>query len=115
MTGAYLEVLLTGVTGFLGHYLLAELLAHPRVRCHVVLRPPVLRSCDRLERLLAEIGLDLRALMSQQRVVPIEGALPDGIVAQTGGPIEKSAFAPWLLRQIDRARAARCAGGQAVS
>ncbi|MEZ6211575.1 MAG: phosphopantothenoylcysteine decarboxylase [Phycisphaerales bacterium] len=46
---------------------------------------------------------------------PSIGASPDGIVAQTGGPIEKSAFAPWLLRQIDRARAARCAGGQAVS
>ena len=88
MTGAYLEVLLTGVTGFLGHYLLAELRAHPRVRCHVVLRPPVLRSCDRLERLLAEIGLDLRALMSQQRVVPIEGALPDGIASENFSKVD---------------------------
>lgn len=46
---------------------------------------------------------------------PSIGASPDAIVAQTDGPIEKSAFAPWLLHQIDRARAARRARGQAVS
>jgi thioester reductase-like protein len=77
MTREPLGVLLTGASGFLGHYLLAELLNLPNVRCHVLLRPPLSESCARLEQLLAEIGLDLPSLISERRVVPLEGELPN--------------------------------------
>ena len=53
MTGKPIEVFLTGASGFLGHYLLAELLTRPQVRCRVLLRPPVSASSARLQQLLA--------------------------------------------------------------
>ncbi len=79
MTRGPIEVFLTGATGFLGHYLLAELLTHPHVRCRVLLRPPVSDSSVRLERLLADLGLNLSELIADGRVVPVEGVLPDSL------------------------------------
>ncbi len=79
MTREPIEVLLTGATGFLGHYVLAELLAQPHIRCRVLLRPPVSENSARLDRLLAEIGLNLSALIDDKRVVPVEGELPDSL------------------------------------
>jgi|GEM_PF-670089 len=79
MTGEHVEVFLTGATGFLGHYLLAELLNHPRVRCRVLLSAPIFKSSDRLAELLEQIGLDLMALIAEGRVVPIEGRLPNDV------------------------------------
>ncbi len=79
MTGKPFEVFLTGATGFLGHYMLAELLAHPHVRCRVLLRSPVSKSSARLTRLLGEIGLNLPSLIVEGRVAIVEGALPDSL------------------------------------
>ncbi|MCP4249945.1 MAG: NAD-dependent epimerase/dehydratase family protein [bacterium] len=81
MTRGPIEVFLTGASGFLGHYVLAELLTHPHTRCRVLLRPPVSKSYARLDRLLADIGLNLSALTADQRVVPVEGELPDSLGA----------------------------------
>ncbi len=79
MTDGRVEVLLTGASGFLGHYLLAELLAYPNVRCHVLLRSPMSASAVRLDGLLADIGLNLSALIAEKRIVPVEGGLPDSL------------------------------------
>jgi nucleoside-diphosphate-sugar epimerase len=80
-----IEVFLTGATGFLGHYVLAELLAQPHVRCRVLLRSPISASSARLDRLLADIGLNLSGLIADKRIVPVEGGLPDSV-----GPSELS-------------------------
>ncbi len=72
-------VFLTGATGFLGHYVLADLLANPNVCCRVLLRPPIQDSTTRLRKLLGELGLNLSALIADGRVVVVEGALPESL------------------------------------
>lgn len=68
-------VLLTGATGFLGHYLLAELLAQ-RVHCTVLLRPPTETSFRRLAGLLAELGIDADACLTAGAIDVVAGELP---------------------------------------
>jgi nucleoside-diphosphate-sugar epimerase len=65
---------LTGTTGFIGHYLLTELLRR-QYRCVVLLRPPVGRTLDRLAGLLAELGLDAAACAKRECLIPVEGDL----------------------------------------
>ena len=79
MTRSTRDILLTGGTGFLGHYLLAELLARPQVRCRVLIRPPLSAGVRRLGRLLGDLGIVLDDWIQQGRVQLIEGALPDPI------------------------------------
>jgi len=67
-------ILITGSTGFIGHYLLAALLRRGE-RCAVLLRPPVDDSIARLARLLRGLGPDLHALQDAGRVVVLEGDL----------------------------------------
>lgn len=69
--------LLTGATGFIGHYLLAELLKRRR-RCAVLLRPPLDRSRKKLAGLLAHLGLDLDAETAAERFVALPGDLTTG-------------------------------------
>jgi len=69
-------VLITGSTGFVGHYVLAALLRRG-VRCAVLLRPPVTESIERLSILLNDLGLDARQLIGSHQLVPLEGNLPD--------------------------------------
>jgi nucleoside-diphosphate-sugar epimerase len=70
------DVLLTGATGFLGHYLLAALLREPTVRCRVLLRSPVGAGTARLATLIGELGLNFAALQAAGRVEAVEGDLP---------------------------------------
>jgi thioester reductase-like protein len=79
MTREPADIFLTGATGFLGHYVLAELLTHPHVRCRVLLRAPLDASSERLGRLLADIGVDLSARVADGRVSLAEGTLPDSL------------------------------------
>ncbi|MCA9255110.1 MAG: SDR family oxidoreductase [Phycisphaerales bacterium] len=72
-------VFLTGATGFLGHYVLRDLLRQDHVRVRVLLSPRLQKSQARLTRLLDEIGLDLDAAVTSQRVEFVEGRLPDGL------------------------------------
>ena len=71
-------VLLTGATGFLGHYILAELLDRGW-RCTVLLRPPVERSIARLADLLRELGVDAERCIADGSIEPVCGDLPDGL------------------------------------
>lgn len=76
MGTATLDLLLTGATGFLGHYVLAELMRVGDVRCRVLLRPPIERGRARLVRCLHDLGLDADALIAGGRIVPVSGELP---------------------------------------
>ncbi len=71
-------VLLTGATGFLGHYVLAELLARG-VRCVVLLRPPIEMSIARLANLLSELGVDAGRCIADGSIEPVCGELPGGL------------------------------------
>ena len=66
---------MTGATGFLGHFVLAELLARGR-RVVVMVRPPLTASRDRLAVMMRRLDLDLHACLEQDRLVLVEGALP---------------------------------------
>ena len=69
-------VLVTGTTGFLGHYILAELLARG-CRCVVLLRPPIEISLTRLANLLAELDVDGEQCIEEGSIEPVCGELPD--------------------------------------
>ena len=81
-------VLLTGATGFLGHYVLAELLRCTDSCCRVLLRPPVSDGLTRLASLLDDLGIDCAAMRSAGRLIPVEGALPDGLCAESGTGVD---------------------------
>jgi len=71
------NILLTGGTGLLGHYLLAELLRRADTRVRVLLRPPLEDNARRLSALLADLDVNLAAMMKEGRVALLEGALPE--------------------------------------
>lgn len=71
-------VILTGATGFLGHYILAELLARGSC-CKLLLRPPVERSVARLAGLLSELDVDTERCISDGLIEPLCGELPDAL------------------------------------
>lgn len=70
-------ILITGSTGFVGHYLTAELLRRGQ-RCAVLLRPPREQSFDRLRRLLEELGVDAAPLLAEERLAVVEAELGGG-------------------------------------
>lgn len=67
-------VFITGSTGFVGHYVLAQLLRHGR-RCVVMLRAPLASSLARLTGLLRDLDIDANHAISAGQLVPIEGDL----------------------------------------
>jgi len=77
------RVLITGATGFIGHYLLAELLRRGE-RCAVLLRPPLDESTRRLTDMLGELGLDLNELQTSGQVTFILGDLVQGLPNPAG-------------------------------
>lgn len=79
--------LMTGSTGFLGHYVLRDLLTRGH-RVVAIIRAPLADSSARLLALLAEIGLDANPLIDQDRLVLVEGSLPDKLPEPTWGPTD---------------------------
>lgn len=75
---------LTGATGFLGQYVLRDLLLGG-VRVVTLLRPPLDDSLQRVSRALSRLGIDLQALRATGQFVPVEGALPGLIPNPTWG------------------------------
>lgn len=73
------HVLLTGATGFLGHYLLAAILRRTKAHCTLLLRPAVEHGVERLCHLVGELGIDLRPAIRAGRVIPVEAELPETI------------------------------------
>ncbi len=75
--------LVTGATGFIGHYVLAELLSHHQ-RCVAMLRAPLARSVARLGKLMQPLGIDLEREVAHGRLAFFEGALGAGPIAPRG-------------------------------
>lgn len=69
-------ILFTGATGFLGHYILRDLLTRG-VRIVAVLRPPLDQAKARLETMLAAIGLPVEQYLSNGSLLLVPGSLPD--------------------------------------
>ena len=69
-------VLLTGATGFLGHYLLRELLAM-NVRVVVLVRAPLEGASARVRHMLQEIGCDAERPWATGQVRLVEGDICD--------------------------------------
>jgi len=78
-------VLVTGATGFIGHYTLAELLRSGQ-RCAALLRSPMAGSRQRLAGLLAALGVDLDEQARVGRLLlwegDLNGTLPRGLGVQ---------------------------------
>jgi len=68
--------LLTGATGLIGHYVLAELLRRKQ-RCAVLLRPPLAKSMARLAKLLTALDVSTDDQVACERLLPLEGDLWD--------------------------------------
>lgn len=76
MTGNTPTTFMTGATGFLGHFILGDLLNRGR-RVVVMVRPPLEQSTRRIEQLLRGIGVDPTEFIDRDQLVLVEGALPD--------------------------------------
>lgn len=70
--------LFTGATGFLGHYILRDLLRQGE-RVVAVVRPPLDSSRARLGAMLQDIGLDMEAFLASGRLLLVPGSLPDDL------------------------------------
>lgn len=85
--GANRRVLVTGSTGFIGHYALGELVSRG-IPCAALLRPALNESTSRLKALLKAIDVDLDRHVAQGRLLLLEGdingRLPRAIGAQLG-------------------------------
>lgn len=79
MTAGTHTILMTGATGLLGHFVLADLLARGGHRVVVLLRAPLGESAKRLAPLLQRLGVDVKEVLSSGRMVLREGSLPDAL------------------------------------
>lgn len=66
---------MTGVTGFLGNFVLRDLLTRGR-RVVAMLRPPLVDSTQRLSRQMEQFNLNLAHYVEQDQLVIVEGQLP---------------------------------------
>lgn len=78
---------MTGATGFLGQFVLRDLLARGW-RVVVLLRGPQAEAAARLRNLILPIGLDINQAIADGRLRLVEGALPDRLPEQDLGPID---------------------------
>jgi nucleoside-diphosphate-sugar epimerase len=76
-------VLVTGATGFIGHYLLAELLKRG-VPCAALLRPPLSTNVARLASLLRPLGVSLQEEATRWRLAFLEGELNGEMPGESG-------------------------------
>ncbi len=75
---------MTGASGFLGHYVLRDLLARQH-RVVAALRHPLARSTRRLTHLLEQIGFDAEPCIAAGQLILVEAALPDHLPEPTWG------------------------------
>lgn len=79
--------LLTGATGFLGQYVLRDLLVRGH-RIVALLRGSQPEAAGRLRNLLLPIGLDIETYIQRGQLTLVEGVLPDGLPENDPGPID---------------------------
>lgn len=78
-------ILFTGATGFMGHYVLRDLLRHDR-RLVVLVRPPLEAGIQRLTAMLRQIDLGVEDCLASGQLQVVAGHLPDGLPESTWGP-----------------------------
>jgi nucleoside-diphosphate-sugar epimerase len=69
---------MTGATGFLGSFLLRDLLASGR-RVVAMVRPPIERSRRTIETAMSELGSELSSFIDSGQLTLVLGALPDDL------------------------------------
>ncbi len=79
---------LTGSTGFLGQFLLRDLLARGR-RVVAMVRPPIEVSRARLAQLLAPLGVSVADHLADGSLVLAAGSMPDDLPEPTWGRIDE--------------------------
>jgi len=84
MTDESPVLFMTGVTGFLGTFILRDLLARGR-RLAVLLRPPADKAVPRLAELMRPLGVDVDAEIAAGRIIPAYGSLPAELPEPTWG------------------------------
>lgn len=75
---------MTGVTGFLGRFVLRDLLVRGR-RVVAVLREPLDRSRRRFSANMKDLGIDAARFVDEGRLALVEGSLPDNLPGCTWG------------------------------
>ena len=75
---------MAGATGFLGHFVLRDLLRHGW-RVAAMVRPPLSATRDRLARLMAEIHTDIHPYEADGRLILVPGLLPHDLPEPTWG------------------------------
>lgn len=80
-------IVLTGVTGFLGHYVLRDLLAKQK-RVVGILRAPLAETTARLTRMMRQLGVDVGAAVEAGQLKLVEGSMPDRLPEPTWGITE---------------------------
>lgn len=78
---------MTGATGFLGQFVLRELLKGGR-RVAVMLRAPLTDSRRRLVNMMRPLGIELEEYMAKGLVILCEGSLPESLPDGTWGPTD---------------------------
>lgn len=78
MSKGSLKTFMTGATGFLGNFLLRDLLEQGRMMVAMV-RPPLEKSRERLHHCIEQIGMDLAKYLDSGQLVLVEGALPEDL------------------------------------
>ena len=79
---------MTGSSGFLGHFVLRELLQRGR-RVVAMLRPPLGRTTLQLEALLKKLDFDLKPYIESDQLNMVEGALPDDLPSPSWGQTDE--------------------------
>lgn len=82
------RTLVTGATGFIGHYILAELLRNGHA-CTAIVRAPHETSEGKLYGLLRDLKLDPDELRDAGLLNVVEGSLPDQLPSQLPAPIDR--------------------------
>lgn len=84
MSSSKRTILMTGATGFLGHFVLRDLL-QKNFRVVALLRHPVAETAGRLRAMLSRLGVDSRAAEAGGQLLLQEGGLPDDLPESTWG------------------------------
>src|SRR5690606_15688185 len=77
-------ILLTGATGFLGHYVLRDLLTR-QLRIVALLRAPLAETSNRLRTAMTQIGCDFDACIADGQLQLVEGSMPEALPDPTWG------------------------------
>ncbi|MHC4441981.1 MAG: SDR family oxidoreductase [Planctomycetota bacterium] len=80
-------IFMTGVTGFLGHYVLRDLLKRG-LRIVAMLREPAAETVARLSAMMRSTGINIQSYIARGQLIWVEGELPDNLPDCHWGPTD---------------------------